>query len=360
MKKIIALILLTAVATLVFPQNDCSQPLSGRQFQQRYQQIKNSTTESSRFQLASQLVKSLYFSSEQIKEISLLFENDNTRLQFAKLAYNNTTDKENFYEVYDAFIYYSAVFRLHDFISNNSDESNNESIADEEIKIKFPNYNYPEFKNYRGQKKCDRYISDNQFNYIAKQINATDDEQIKLSKANRLIQKNCVPTAYLMRIGSLFASENNKYEFAKIGLKSVYDIDQYIEMKQIFSTPRSRSNFADFLANEQSTTNGQIAVANCHITDSEYNQIINSLKNESFNSAKLQAAKYIIETKKCLSAIQLKGIIELFSYENSRLEIAMYGYDFTKNKDDYYIIVSEALGFESSKRKLLNYINSQQ
>lgn len=365
MKKIIALILLTAVATLVFPQNDCNQPLSSQQFQQRYQQIKNRTTESSKLQLASQLVKSLCFSSEQIKEIALLFENDNTRLQFAKSAYNNTTDKENFYEVYDAFIYYSAVFRLHDFISGNPEESNNESIANEEIQIKFPNFNYPEFKNYRGQKNCDRYISDNQFNYIANQIHSTSDEQIKLSKANKLIQNNCIPTAYLMRIGSLFASESNKYEFAKMGLKSVYDIDQYIEMKQIFSTPRSRSNFADFLASEQSTTSGQttgsgqVAVAECHITDNEYNQIISSLNNESFNSAKLQAAKYMIETKKCLSAIQLKGIIELFSYENSRLEIAMHGYDFTKNKDDYYTIVSEALGFESSKRKLLNYINNQ-
>ena len=88
------------------------------------------------------------------------------------------------------------------------------------------------------------------------------------------------------------------------------------------------------------------------------NSILNTLRNESFNSTRLNAAKHIIETKNCLSPEQIKAIVDLFDYENSRLEIAIVGYDFTKNKNDYYTIVSGGLGFDSSKKKLLNYINS--
>lgn len=148
MRKIIALIVFTAVTTLVFPQTKCTQPLPFQQFQQRYQQIKNRTTDPSKLQLSNQLIKSYCFSSEQIKEIALLFDDDNYRLQFARAAYNNTTDKDNFYEVYDAFIYYSNVFRLHDFVSNKTTEI---SFAGNNLNdighTNFPDYNYPDFIN---------------------------------------------------------------------------------------------------------------------------------------------------------------------------------------------------------------------
>ncbi|MFP4023815.1 MAG: DUF4476 domain-containing protein [Thiohalospira sp.] len=359
MKKIVVLTFLTAFATFVFAQTNCNKPLSTQHFQQRYEQIQARTTDNSKLQLASQIVKSFCFSSEQIKEIALLFENDNTRLQFTKVAYNNTTDKENFYEVYDAFIYYSAVFRLHDYINKNTQEPSQEIIQEETTSIDFPNYNYPDFTNYRGQENCDRYISERNFNYIINQINKADNEEEKLSKAKTLIQDNCIPTAFLMKMGSLFSSENNKYEFAKYALQSVYDIDQYIEMQQIFSTPRSRSNFADFLARGQSASNDLNSSSECTVNNNDYNTILNSLKRESYNSTKLKLAKSIIEDKKCLSATQIKGIVDLFDYENSRLEIAMLGFDFTKDTKDYYSIVSQALGFENSKRRLLDYINKR-
>jgi len=362
MKKFVIFILFTAFASLAFAQTDCNQSLSSQQFQQRYRQIKGRTTDQSKLQLTNQLVKSYCFSSEQIKEIALLFDDDNYRLQFAQAVYNNTTDKNNFYEVYDAFIYYSNVFRLHDFVSSNTTETSFAGNSLNEIdETKFPDYNYPDFINYTGQKKCTQYITQRQFNYIVNQIKSSTDESSKLGKAKKLIQNNCIPTEYLMKMGSLFSSENNRLDFAKAGLSSVYDIDQYLEMKQMFSTPRSRSHFTSFLAQEQSSTSfsGTVSAEKCLVSQNEFNSIINSLKNESFNSTKLKSAKNIIETKTCLSPTQIKEIINLFDYENSRLEIAKIGYDFTKNKNDYYTIVSVALGFESSKRKLLDYINNK-
>ena len=67
----------------------------------------------------------------------------------------------------------------------------------------------------------------------------------------------------------------------------------------------------------------------------------------------------MIQTKKCFTAQQIKGIVELFSYENSRLEIARFGYDYTINRSNYYSTVSQALDFENSKKNLLNYINTK-
>ncbi|MEE4197257.1 MAG: DUF4476 domain-containing protein [Bacteroidales bacterium] len=373
MKKIVVFIVFTAVTTFAFSQTDCTRPLPTQQFKLKHQQIKGRTTDASKLQLAVQIVQTYCFSSEQVKEIALLFEEDKYRLQFAQSAYENTIDKDNFYEVYDAFIYYSAVFRLHDYLSNKTSGTTfSDDHLGESINTEFPDYHYPDFRNYQGTKNCSPYISQRQFNYIVNQIRTTKDQDLKLDKAIRLIQNNCIPTDYLMKIGSLFSQEDDRYAFAKAGLSSVYDIDQYPEMRQIFSTPRNRSNFASFLAGQASFTSssssssslsssssrGEVSSEKCFVSQSEMNSILNTLRNESFNSTRLNAAKHIIESKNCLSPEQIKDIVDLFDYENSRLEIAIVGYDFTKNKNDYYTIVSGGLGFDSSKKKLLNYINS--
>ena len=151
MKKIVVYLILTAFSGVIYAQNiNCTKPIPNQQFQQKYNQIKNKPTEATRLQTAKQIIKSYCFSSAQVKELASLFANDYDRFEFAKMAYKNTTDKENFYDVYDAFIYYSVVFRLHDYIKNIEGNSEPEIVIEEEIT--FPNYNYPPYRLYHGKR----------------------------------------------------------------------------------------------------------------------------------------------------------------------------------------------------------------
>lgn len=231
--------LLLALTNILYAQTSCKTPLPNQQFTQKFNQLKNSPNERSRLQFGIQLVKSFCFSSAQLKDLASLFANDYDRLEFAKAAYQNTTDKENFYDVYDAFIYYSNVFRLHDFLKNKSITERSSPTRKE---IKFPDYQYPSIRNYRDTRNCNRIIDSRDFDII---------------------------------------------------------------------------------------TN------------------------------KITTAKKLIETNKCFSALQIKNLVDLFDYESARVDIAKYGYQYTTNKSQYYTIVSEVLGFESSKKKLLDYINTQ-
>ena len=356
MKKIVVFLLLTAFVSSLYAQsNNCSQNISSQKFNQLYLQIKSKQDDNSRLQLARQISGSYCFSSTQVKEIALLFENDKTRLKFAKTAYRNTTDKQNFYDVYDAFIYYSAVFRLHDFINTKNEQTDyNDGTVTESETPRFSNYNYPSYQQYRGTRNCTSPISDNSFKYIVDQLYQVNNDRNKYVNAINLIRSNCLPTASLMKIASLFSTEEYKLKFALEAVNSVYDIDQYVEMKQIFNTPSGRSKFMESFGNQRSTTTNI-----CKVNPTEYKNIITTLKNEKFNTNKVSSAKQMIQTKKCFTAQQIKGIVELFSYENSRLEIARFGYDYTINQSNYYSTVSQALDFENSKKNLLNYINTK-
>jgi len=67
-------------------------------------------------QSARQMINSGYFTSAQVKQIVQLFSFDNDKLELAKLAYDKTVDKQNFYVVNDVFSSYSSKDELARYI----------------------------------------------------------------------------------------------------------------------------------------------------------------------------------------------------------------------------------------------------
>lgn len=355
MSKIAALVLSLLISGTIVAQNNCQQAISNEQFQTKFSQLKSQSTDQKKLFIGKQLVKKYCFSSSQIKEMASIFDDDFSRLEFAKRAYENTVDKENYYDVYDAFIYYSVVFRLHDFIlsiktsvDNSSNDTNNANA------LIFPRYNYPDYNKYQGDKNCFELISNNDFIQLAKELNSIKNDQLKFNKASDIINSKCLSTEQLMQLASLIESENYRFSFAKEAYNAVSDIENYIEMKQVFNTPRIRAQFSQFINSKDITTEDA-----CQVPDEKFNQIIHEIKIENFNSAKVTTAKHLIQQNDCFSAQQISSIVNIFDYENSKLEIAIFSYKFSNDKSNYYSVVSKALGFNSSKNKLLNYIKSQ-
>jgi hypothetical protein len=79
--------------------------------------IANASFESTKLNIAKSAASMNQFSSEQVRDLLYLFTYESTKLEFAKLAYNSTIDKERFYIVYNAFTYSSSVDELSRYIS---------------------------------------------------------------------------------------------------------------------------------------------------------------------------------------------------------------------------------------------------
>jgi hypothetical protein len=81
----------------------------------------------------------------------------------------------------------------------------------------------------------------------------------------------------------------------------------------------------------------------------------NTIKNNSFESDMLSTSKQVASNN-CLTVNQVVEIIELFSFESTKLEFAKFAYRYTYDIGNYYE-VNNAFTYSSSKQELNNYIN---
>ncbi len=100
--------------------------------------------------------------------------------------------------------------------------------------------------------------------------------------------------------------------------------------------------------------NGKIGCSS-PMSPSEFADAKTSISDKTFEDSKLQIAKQITRSK-CMLSRQVKEVMQLFSYESTRLEYAKMAHDYTHDVDNYYK-VHDAFEYESSIEELNNYIN---
>jgi hypothetical protein len=82
-----------------------------------------------------------------------------------------------------------------------------------------------------------------------------------------------------------------------------------------------------------------------------------SVESKGFDETKLTTAKQIAGSN-CLSTSQVKSIMGLFGFEDSKLDFAKFAYDHVMDRNNYYK-VNDAFGFSSSVDELNSYIQSR-
>lgn len=95
---------------------NCEVPMSIPDFEQAKNSVMSKTFEDSKLSIAKQIVKSNCLLSAQIKELALLLDYEDSKLDLAKFAYPYVFDISNYYRVTGAFNYESTIYELNKFI----------------------------------------------------------------------------------------------------------------------------------------------------------------------------------------------------------------------------------------------------
>lgn len=88
----------------------------------------------------------------------------------------------------------------------------------------------------------------------------------------------------------------------------------------------------------------------------DFNEARNSVASSSFDETRLSTAKQIISAN-CMTAAQIATMLNVFSFEASKLDFAKYAYPFCVDKNNYFKL-NNVFSFESSKTELNNYVQS--
>ena len=96
--------------------NSYSQAMTNNDFAQAKESLRREWFENTRLETAKQVIDRNYFTSQQVKEMVLLFTFENNRLDIANYAYGKTVDKGNYFIVNDAFTFNNNKEALKEYI----------------------------------------------------------------------------------------------------------------------------------------------------------------------------------------------------------------------------------------------------
>lgn len=99
--------------------------------------------------------------------------------------------------------------------------------------------------------------------------------------------------------------------------------------------------------------NGNVGCNGYPMSESRFNEVVKSIEAKSFDDSKLTMAKQVINTN-CMTSAQVKRLMLLFSFEDTRLDLAKYAYGYTYDIGNYYQL-NDAFTFESSIDELNAY-----
>ncbi len=86
----------------------------------------------------------------------------------------------------------------------------------------------------------------------------------------------------------------------------------------------------------------------------DFDRVKYSIESKSFDDTRLTIAKQVIASN-CLLSDQVRQIMMLFTFEDTRLEMAKYSYGYTYDIGNYYLL-NDAFKFESTMEELNEYI----
>ena len=91
-----------------------------------------------------------------------------------------------------------------------------------------------------------------------------------------------------------------------------------------------------------------------NMTEQSFSSMVQTLRREYSENSRLALARQIMD-RNYFTSEQVKYLLQLFSFENHKLDLAKYAYRFTTDQRNYFVVY-DALSYSSSKEQLAEHI----
>lgn len=91
------------------------------------------------------------------------------------------------------------------------------------------------------------------------------------------------------------------------------------------------------------------------ISRQEVSNIVKTVENQTFSDTKMRTAKRALNNK-CITVNDIGKIMNLFTFEDSKIEFAKHAYTYTHDVDNYYLLYN-SFTFESSIEEIEKHID---
>jgi len=123
------------------------------------------------------------------------------------------------------------------------------------------------------------------------------------------------------------------------------------------STNAGSTEYYETMVNEESETIHESGNCQSPMTSFDFNDAKTAIEEKTFDDSKTTLAKQITRAN-CLTSEQIKDIMNVLDYEDSRLEYAKFAYDFVYDPNNYYK-VNSAFEFELTIEELEEFLENK-
>lgn len=243
----------------------------------------------------------------------------------------------------------------------------------------------PPIEGYNGPYGCPApTLNARDFDALKETIKNQPFGNVQLSIAKQAIANHCLLSQEVAELMRLFNFENEKLEVAKFAYTHTCDQGRYFVVHNALTFPTSKEELSRYIqetgsgqfnpnqmqnwnnpwGNPWNTTNsplpdysGPYGCPAPTLDAAAFTQAKQTISANSIENTRLIVAKQIIRNN-CMLASQVAEIMRLFSFENTKLEIAKFAYAYTCDKGRYYIVNKE-LRHSSSIQELNDYIQGR-
>lgn len=357
-------------------------PLTAQEFERTRQEIAGEPFDSKRFDKARALSDAQYLYTAQIRSIMETIMLESNRLEYAKYAYATVLDPENYQQLTPSLRLRTNREILTNFINNRPKPTVPEVRAPEPQQPSSP-------RNITSNSSVPpppppvptgpQPMDDQAFVKAKLEAGNEDFERKRLQRAKQIVDANYLTTEQISQLMGLLSFESSRKEFSTYAYPKAYDQANYGNLISHFNYTSSKDDFKRFVAAQpvtsyevpavpptptqpnptpnavpnpvnpnataptapaaplNPTTRGSLPI----MDETAYEEIKAMVAGAGSDAQKLVQAKSSIEHYR-LSTQQLSGLVELFLFEENRLDLSKYA----------YVNVADQENFESIKNVL--------
>jgi hypothetical protein len=350
MKKILAILIgcatvLSATSQTVTTQSNNAYsvvtPISNQQFTTILRKVRNHKTNNARAQAASETINSgNHFNSTQLRMLLESFSGDEQRLELAKQAYENTTDKMNFSTLANVLT-----------SPNCKDELASYSMSRDRSTMV---YSYSE--SFRAPMEQTTFAKE--YNNIT----AQQQEGSRLSSIIDLFDKTSTyfTVAQVKSLMEMISDEGSKLHLAKAAYSKVTDPENFSQLYSLFTTQEKLNSLTNYIgANSRSIQVMTHNAGKMAMNDTAFEGLYNDARNHFRNKSKIKAVNNAFaDANNFYTSYQVRQMILLIDGEQDRLRAAKAAYRGVTDPVNFSAQMSDLFSSQSSRDELENYTSN--
>jgi hypothetical protein len=213
------------------------------------------------------------------------------------------------------------------------------------------------FENYNDStKNCSVELTDLDIKLGMNLVMKTNDFYNKYIYAEAAIEKNCYTTDQAMQLLKLLEIELDKLKLAKKAYWHLSDKANAPKIKSVFKYKSIEEDFDVFLKGVANAKYQEGLHCTVAISEDRLQDIIASIKKGRYEPDRLDIAREKTVSN-CFITAQVEKLMQLFSHDREKMELAKSAYAVTIDKENYKLLEVNFL-FSENKKEFMNFIEN--